>query len=238
MNRLGMSAGLAQSVVKALKGKPAEAHPSGILSHLAIAEDPAHALSVSQRERFASIRNSMSGAFPAAFFHLANSAAIWNQKQWRLDELGDVVRPGISLYGAPPWDEAPMRNLSSVMELRARVIMIRKLKPGETLGYGATFKAKDPVHIAVLAAGYGDGLHRLWSNQGHVALNGRITKIVGTVSMDLCTVECPQETKVGDWAELLGDQMDIWTQARAAGTIPYELLTSVSGRVKRIYGTS
>lgn len=127
------------------------------------------------------------------------------------------------------------------MSLRAQVIARHTLKRGEAIGYGATFKVTasgpdgEPVHAATLAAGYADGVHRRLSNQGHAWLAGARCRMVGIVSMDLCAVRCPASAKVGDWAELLGPQIDIWDQAKAAQTLPYELLTSVSQRVKREY---
>lgn len=235
MNRLGISPGYARTIARALRNRPAESHPSGVLSHLAMGENPDEKLSRMQRELFTEIRGELEAALPSAHFHLANSAAIWKAKKWGLDRLTDVVRPGISLYGAVPWPGAPARGLVPVMTLRAQVVARHSLKPGDRVGYGGTFKAKEKVEIATFASGYADGIKRGLSNQGHVRLDGEFYPIAGIVSMDLCSAMCPKGTRVGDWAEFLGPAIDIWEQAKAAGTLPYELLTSVALRVERIY---
>lgn len=239
MNRLGLSPSMARTVVRSLEGKPAEAQPEGIFTHLAMSELPESRLSQQQLERFIALKSELAGAFPAAQFHLANSGGIWNSKRWSLRGLTDVVRPGLALYGITPWADAPTRGLTPVMTYQASVIAVHALKPGEGIGYGATFKVpgktSEPVYAAVLGAGYADGVKRALSNQGYAWLNGRSTRFLGMVSMDLCAVGGFASTRVGDRVELLGSHVDPWAQARAAGTIPYELLTSLSVRVQRKY---
>src|SRR5690606_18922611 len=127
-------------------------------------------------------------------FHLANSAAIWKQKEWKLTSETDRVRPGLSLYGVVPWPKAQARGLSPVMSLKARVIAVHTLQPGDRIGYGGTFKVPEKngrkIQVAVLSAGYEDGIHRTLSGKGHVMLGGRKEKFLGRISMDLCTVSC------------------------------------------------
>ncbi|MBC7693758.1 MAG: alanine racemase [Methylotenera sp.] len=244
MNRLGINPAFSSQVIRSLKALPGDSQPEGVGSHLAMGEDPTHALSLQQLDRFKALRREFSSVCPAALFHLANSSAVWNQKYWGLDGMTDFVRPGISLYGVPPWQGAPARGLTAVMTLKVSVIMTRRLKVGESLGYSGTFKVPGPkkgqkeeaVHVALVSAGYADGLNRALGNSGHALLNQRLQKFLGIVSMDLGAIECSPQTKVGEWAQVLGPEMDPWIQARAANTIPYELLTSVSRRVKRIYG--
>jgi alanine racemase len=239
MNRLGLSPGLARAIGRTLspRGRGVGHHPRGVMSHLAMGESPEEKLSRRQLELFKSIRAELSGALPSAHFHLANSAAIWKARAWGLGELTDVVRPGISLYGVPPWSGAPARGLEPVLTFRARVIARHRLKPGESTGYGARFKAtgKNPVDIAIVSAGYADGVHRALSDRGQVWVGERHEKMIGIVSMDLCAVSCSAKVKVGDWAEILGANIASWEQAEAAQTIPYELLTSISPRVTRVY---
>lgn len=244
MNRLGLSPGKARSIVKALREKPALWHPDGILSHLASGEAPNSKLSLRQLDQFSSLRAELQGVFPSAHFHLGNSAAIWNQKFWRLKDLTDIVRPGLSLYGVPPWKGAPARGISAVMTLKASIGAIHVLKPGESIGYGGLYQvpggAKEGVRAAILLAGYADGVHRCLSgpadnNGGHASIRGQATRFIGRVSMDLSAVRCPAGARVGDWVEILGPNVDPWAQAGIAQTIPYELLTSVSGRVQRRY---
>lgn len=237
MNRLGISPSYARTVARALKNLPAVAHPSGVLSHLAMGESPDEKLSRMQRELFLQIRGELESHLPSAHFHLANSAAIWNAKKWGLSGITDVVRPGISLYGVVPFPGAPERGLQPVLKLSSQVAARHTLKSGDRVGYGGTFKAKEKTEIATLASGYADGLKRAMSNAGHVLFGQAQERypVIGIVSMDLSAAICPAKTKVGDWAQFLGPGVDIWEQARAAGTLPYELLTSVAPRVERIY---
>ena len=238
MNRLGIPVAAAASIARVMKSKRSESHPTGVFSHLAMADQPEARLSISQRERFIALRGELGRVFPGAQFHLAGSAGIWKNQLWGLKDLTDIVRPGLALYGIAPWESAPERGIHPVMTLRACVVAIHKLKRGESVGYGGTFTVSgtDEVNVAVLSAGYADGLPRALSNQGHAWVNGQPTRFLGTVSMDLCTVGCSAQTQVGDWVELIGPNVDLWAQARASGTIPYELLTSVTSRVQRIYG--
>ena len=237
MNRLGISPGLSKSISRNLKEKPAEWHPHGVFTHFAIAEDPTHKLTKAQRASFVEVRKDFANACPSTHFHAANSAGIWNAKLLGLDGLTDLVRPGLSLYGVTPWAGAPLRGLQSVMTLQARVIQTRLLKRGESMGYGAAYVATESDQwTAIISAGYADGLMRSWTNRGFVSLDLKEERFLGIVSMDLSGISCTSQTRVGDWAQILGPQVDIWAQAKAAGTIPYELLTSVGSRVQRIYG--
>jgi alanine racemase len=241
MNRLGLSPPMAATLAKELRNLSSDVHPEGIFSHLACAEDPAHKLSQAQLACFNEIQSELAPAFPKAHFHLANSAAIWNQKRFGYET--DVVRPGLSLYGIPPWKGAPARDLVPLMNLEAKVIQIATLKPGDSIGYGALFRAKESTRYAVLAMGYADGLSRALGaspgsekkKSGSVLLRGERCQMIGRVSMDLAAIRAPALAKVGDWARLLGEGLDHWELAEIAGTIPYEILTSVSSRVQRIY---
>jgi len=235
MNRLGISTALAPSIVKQLLHEPVESRPEGVASHLALAENPAHPLTQLQISRFTELRGILEPAWGGVLFHLANSSAIWNQKHFGLAKLTDMIRPGISLYGVPPWAGAPEKGIKPVMELEYQVVARRKLQKNETVGYGATYKCESAQQeIAILSAGYADGFHRMMSNRGEVWASGKLRKILGIVSMDMSAIECDASIKVGSWAKVLGTELDPWTQAQAAGTIPYELLTSVSSRVKKV----
>lgn len=244
MNRLGLPISFSSMIIRALKGKSSDHHPAGIFTHLASSEIHDSQLTQMQLEKYIQIRKELGTVFPGARFHLSNSGAIWNQKNFALGELTDVSRPGLSLYGVPPWPNAPMRGLTPVLQFKAQVIAVHRLRPGDSIGYGGTFSVKggrsgdDSVYAAILGAGYADGVLRGLSNRGFAWLNGKPTRFLGTVSMDLCAIECQAGTQVGSWAELFGPHVDPWAQAQAAGTIPYEILTSLSSRVKRIYDPS
>lgn len=237
MNRLGIAPSSLGPTIALLRKLPAEELPEGVASHLAVAEDPKHALTRLQFERFREIRAGFENLGSAIQFHIANSSAIWNAKHYGLEGLTDVARPGLSLYGVAPWPDAPARGIEAVMSLRYQVVQRRRLRQGESIGYGATYRHKDetPLEVAILSSGYADGFHRRNSGVGHLFLGGRSRRILGIVSMDLSAVECDASTKVGEYAEMVGPGIDPWTQAGASGTIPYELLTSVSPRIRRRY---
>ncbi len=237
MNRLGISLPFVRSIAKACQAMDPSEHPQGVFSHLAMSETPDSKLSLSQLEKFKILKHELFSILPTTQFHLANSGGIWNSKNFGILGLTDVVRPGLALYGVPPWAGAAERGLLPVMCFKVRVVAIHRVKPGESVGYGGTYRVNgnESVYVAILGAGYADGIKRALSNRGFAWLEGRSTQFLGVVSMDLCAVECLENTQIGTWVELIGPQVDIWAQAKAAGTIPYELFTSLSSRVKRIY---
>ncbi len=245
MNRLGLPVESIQRVRSELSKLDPEQRPQGVLSHLAMAEAADSALTRKQVEKFTQIRRELEPVSPASQFHLANSSAIWNAQELGISELTDLVRPGLALYGVTPWGGAPMRGISPVLRLSAEVVQVHTLKAGESVGYGAQFKvpgsAQKPVRVAILNCGYADGLPRLLKGVGGATggqawLGGRAVRFLGVISMDMSAVECGDSVRPGDRAELLGPQIDPWTQAQAAQTIPYELLTSITARVRRREG--
>lgn len=167
--------------------------------------------------------------------HACNSAAAL-----RLPEFGaDAVRPGIYLYGGTPG-----QNLSPpepALSLQARVVLIKDVPFGATLGYGATHTADGPRRWATLGVGYGDGLPRSLGNRGRVLLSGRSAPIIGRISMDMTVVDITdlERVEVGDVATLIGrDGAEIVTLeevAELAGTINYEILTGLSQRLPRVW---
>jgi alanine racemase len=168
--------------------------------------------------------------------HAANSAAVFRHPETHFD----WIRPGIAIYGYPGSSaiDAPLRP---AMRWRTEVLQLRTLQPGESAGYGRSFRADKPTRLATLPLGYGDGLLRSASNRGQVLIHGVRCSIVGNISMDLTTVDVTDvpSVAIGDEALLLGEQGGAVLGARdlatAAGTIPYEVLTNVSRRVPRLY---
>ncbi len=235
MNRLGIPSAQVSEVADIIRKLPDDARPEGVLSHLACAESPTDGLTDRQIKEFTQIERALRVLLPQGIFHLANSAGIWNEKLLRLEEITQLVRPGLSLYGVSPWSGAPARGLIPVMSVHAPVLQVHKLKSGDRIGYGGTFRVSgtEPVYAAILDVGYADGLHRALSGRGSVWLGERRRRILGVVSMDLCAVECDPTTAPGQWAELWGPNVSAWEQAQAAHTIPYELMTSWSKRVSR-----
>jgi alanine racemase len=169
--------------------------------------------------------------------HAANSAALLRDSRvWF-----DFVRPGLLLYGLVPPPMASTIELSPVMSLTSRVVAVKGVRVGETVGYGGRFTADRPVTLAVIPAGYADGLDRRLENHGHVLIRGRRAKIVGAVSMDMLTADVTEIDDVGPGDEVvfLGSQgtqlIDAREMAAWIGTIPYEILCRLGSRVERKY---
>jgi len=179
-----------------------------------------------QAMRFHGVLSSL-GARPR-LVHLANSAAA----QLGDEHGGDLARPGIYLYGGRAGTLEP----EPVAKLRARIVAVRRLRSGDTVSYGAEAKVPAPTTIATLSIGYGDGVPRALGNRGLVELHGAIVPIVGRVTMDMVMVDVKDNAvAVGDVATLFGGRIALDEQARLAGTVSYELLTSLTPRVARRY---
>lgn len=163
---------------------------------------------------------------------LANSAATL----WHPQAHFDWVRPGIVLYGASPsgqWRDVATSGLQPVMSLKSEIIGIQNLKAGETVGYGSRYRAGEEQRIGIVACGYADGYPRHAPDGAPVLVDGVRTGIVGTVSMDMLTVDltpCPQ-AGIGSPVELWGNTIKVDDVASAAGTVGYELLTALAPRV-------
>lgn len=198
-----------------------------VLSHLANADQRGDPLIDRQGARFAALTR----LFPGAGTSLGNSAGI-------LSGIGgEVVRPGIALYGGNPFStgRSPMRPVAT---LEARVVALRTVGAGEPVGYGGTFRTVHETRIAVLGIGYADGVPRAVSNRGVVAWRGQRLPVIGRVSMDLMHVDVTaarSPVAVGDWLEVFGHTVRVDDLAAAAGTIPYEVLTGIGSRVARDY---
>jgi alanine racemase len=156
-----------------------------------------------------------------------------------------MVRPGHAIYGyvSPARGHAPARTLQvqPALRWRATVLQVKEIEAGALIGYGGMFRAPSAMRIAVLAAGYADGIPHRLSNRGRVIVNGRFAPILGAVSMDLTTIDVTQspEIRVGDAVTLLGREgdahIDAQEIARLAGTISYSVLCGIHARVKRVY---
>ena len=206
-----------------------------LMSHLACADEPDHALNARQRDTFIAVRAKLPGV-PAS---LANSSGIFLGDGF----THDLVRPGIALYGGNPTPGAanPMR---AVAHLEGTVMQVRSVKAGETVGYGGTWEARRPSRVAVLGAGYKDGVPRHLSSSGddgpaQVFINGKRCPIIGRVSMDMMAIDItdlmPHSVTRGTRVEILGSNIAIDEAAGWAGTISYELLTRLGSRYARLY---
>ncbi len=225
--------GLPPEEVEVLRGDPerlAGLVPTCILSHLACADEPGHPMNA---EQLAALKAALP-ALPRAPVSFCNSSGIFLGRDYHFD-LG---RPGVALYGVNPTPEAP-NPMQPVVQLRAKILQVRQIDAPQAVGYGATHRATGPARIATVAAGYADGYLRSISNRGHAWVAGHRVPVVGRVSMDLLALDvtgvAPDVLRPGLWAELLNDEQDVDALAREAGTIGYEILTSLGARYHRVY---
>ncbi|HEY1721686.1 MAG TPA: alanine racemase [Magnetospirillaceae bacterium] len=201
-----------------------------VMSHLAIAEEPEHPLNQKQFDRFAAIRR----LFPETPASLSASSGLFLGPDWQ----ADWVRPGAALYGVnpTPYQATPM---AQIIHLKGRIVQVRDIDPGETVGYGATWRAPEQTKLAVVAAGYADGLLRALSNRGGAVVGENRVPLVGRVSMDLMVFDVggllPGAAVPGGFVTLIGPGNDIDQVAEAAGTNGYEMLTSLGGRYHRVW---
>jgi alanine racemase len=156
-----------------------------------------------------------------------------------------MVRPGHAIYGyvSPVRGHAPHEiiDVQPALAWRVAVLSVKDVPTGARVGYGGMFQAQRPTRLAILAAGYADGIPHRLSNRGSVIINGKLAPIVGAVSMDLTTIDITEtpEVNVGDAVTLLGREGDVVIDAqsiaRLAGTISYSVLCGIHARVKRVY---
>jgi alanine racemase len=213
----------------------------GVYTHFASADLPESAVFGDQRTRFeqALLTVSELGGQPR-LRHASNSAALLRDSRvWF-----DAVRPGLLLYGIVPPPLASTIDLTPVMSLTSRVVAVKGLRPDEGVGYGWRYQASEPRTVAVVPAGYADGLDTRLCGRGHVLIRGQRVPIVGAVSMDMLTVDVTDLSVVrpGDEVVLLGRQgdqswqrIDAREMAAAIGTIPWEIVCRLGTRIERQY---
>ncbi len=200
-----------------------------VMSHLACASDPADPKNDQQRNLFATIAK----GFPRARTSLSASGGALMDQRFHFD----LIRPGIALYGGSPFDVDEPR-LKPVAALRAPVVQLRDIAPGETVGYGASFKATAPTRLATVALGYGDGMPISGSGRVHAMIAGTRARVAGRISMDLITLDITNHKnpiKTGDIATFFGEEISLFETAKACNTNAYELLTGLGGRADRRY---
>jgi alanine racemase len=227
MSRLGLDAG----ECAALQKNPALLDGIAlryVMTHLACSEQPRDPKNEAQRKAFADA----CARLPPASRSLANSSGIFLGTRFG----SDLARAGAALYGVNPTPSLnnPMRP---VVRLRARILHVRDLPAGATVGYNATWTAARPSHIATASIGYADGWMRSLAGRGAASFDGRAVPLVGRVSMDLTTFDvtgCPGAIP-GAWLDLIGPGQTVDAVAEAAGTNGYEVLTSLGQRFGRIY---
>jgi alanine racemase len=225
-----------------------------VYTHFASADVPESSVFNDQRERFESAWSVVNEILPTAqgrepnaqsrsapiLRHACNSAALLRDSRvWY-----DAVRPGLLLYGIVPPPLASTMQLTPVMSLTSRVVGVKGLRPGEGVGYGLRYQADSPRTIAVIPAGYADGLDTRLCGRGHVLIRGQRAPIVGAVSMDMITVDVTNlgDIQPGDEVVILGrqgherwQQIDAREVAAAIGTIPWEIVCRLGTRIERQY---
>ena len=249
MNRLGLTARDLQTAHS--RQAFAGFDVSLVMSHLANADSPGSAMNARQRQQFDTVR----AAFPNVSASLANSAGTMLGPAFHYD----MVRPGIALYGGRAM-KTVQNPMKPVVRLLARIIQIRDVAAGETIGYGQTFQASRSSRIAIVSAGYADGVPRGMTNGsvtmalgvplslaesvrpgvGSMAhIQGYPVPIVGRVSMDLIAVDTTDmpasKLARGDFAEIMGSATTVDDIAALSETIGYEVLTRLSRRAHRVY---
>lgn len=202
-----------------------------VMSHLASADEPGSDQSERQLSAFRNVR----AMVPHGRASLANSAGVYRSPAFHFD----LVRPGYALYGGHPQPHQGHGNpMKPVVTIEAPVLQIRSAQPGETVGYGASHRFDQPARLATIGVGYADGFLRSGSNRGAFVLDGQSLPVVGRVSMDLVTVDitaCGCDIEEGAMVEVIGPDRTIDAVAAAAGTIGYEVLTSLGNRYRRRY---
>ena len=240
MNRLGFRHDNVGRTLPELLASP-NLRLDAVYTHFASADVPDSTLLDEQRVRYERVLTEIArmGGRPR-LRHAANSAALLRDARvWY-----DTVRPGLLLYGIVPPPLASTIPLQPVMSLTSRVVAVKGLRPGEGTGYGWRFQADEPRTIAVVPAGYADGVDTRMSGRGSVLIRGRRVPIVGAVSMDMITVDVTglDVVEPGDEVVILGRQGDeTWQQidarevAAAIGTIPWEIVCRLGTRIERQY---
>jgi alanine racemase len=229
MARLGLTRREFDSLVDKIC-RPGPIRWQAVLSHLACADEPGHPLNPEQHTRFEALRCRMPGVRAS----LSASSGIFLGREYHLD----LVRPGAALYGVNPQPGRPNR-MRQIVRLKARILQIREVDPGQPVGYGATHIMAAAGRLATVAVGYADGWMRSLSGRGCGHIGGLRVPLIGRVSMDLAVFDVsavdPSVARPGGFIELIGDDYDVDAAAADAGTIGYEILTALGRRYHRIY---
>ncbi|KIN61361.1 Alanine racemase [Sulfitobacter noctilucae] len=219
MNRLGME----PAEWAAVRDIAIAQRPELIISHLACADEPDHLMNQLQLNSFNEMTEGLD--IPRS---LAATGGILLGPDYHMD----LTRPGVGLYGGLPFVDA-----TPVIALDVPVVQVRDVAPGESVGYGNAFVAKSATRVATVSAGYADGLIRAMGGGATLTHEGRKLPVIGRVSMDLITVDVSTISQVPEHLQLIGQHQSVDTVAGFAGTIGYEILTSLGARYDRVYLT-
>ena len=208
-----------------------------VYTHFGTADSPDHPLFAEQRERFETVLTQLpSLGITIAARHAANSAALLrDERTWY-----DFVRPGLLLYGIVPPPLAATLGVRPALSLVSRIVAVKGVRAGESTGYGAKVPFDGPATLAVIPAGYADGLDLRLAGAGRVLVRGKRMRIVGSVCMDMMLIDVTgTDVAPGDEVVIIGEQgdesMGVREMAATIGTIPYELLCRLGARIQRMY---
>ena len=225
--------GLGQAALAELARDPAPLaglELRAVLSHLACPEEPDHPLNARQ---LAAFRTALA-ALPPAPASLASGSGIFLGADFHFD----FVRPGAALYGVNPTPGRP-NPMAQVVRIKGRILQVRDVDRGQSVGYGAAHRMERPGRIATVAVGYADGWLRSASHRGSAGIAGQRVPVIGRISMDLMTLDVtgvdPWLARPGALVDLIDETYDVDAAAAAAGTIGYEILTALGGRYHRVY---
>ncbi len=228
MNRLGFVQSELGALKSLIKGQP-EIYVKSIYSHLAESDQVDSTFTRRQIDRFNLFADQIDNEFPYKIMrHILNSSGIENYPESQLD----MVRLGIGMYGV-----SQNKHLRPALSWYSTISQIKEVNSGDSVGYGRTFVASQPMSIAVIPVGYADGFRRsLGQGKGGVYINGIFCPTVGNVCMDMIMVDVShQNFKAGDRAEIIGEHQTIGDFAELLETIPYEIMTGLSSRVHRLF---
>lgn len=208
---------------------------NGVATHFAQAAENRE-YTDSQIEQFEQLKTTVRDrGFDPEYWHCMNSAAIFARDR----DIGNLVRPGITLYGYQPTPELPDDDLEPVMQLKAKMADYKEVPPGRGVSYGRRFRPEEPTWVGVLPLGYADGYSRRFSDTAHVLKRGRKCQVLGSVCMDMTMIELDAEDDPEETVTIMGRDGDnaVWADQLAEwdSTIPYEILCSFSDRLPRIY---
>ena len=232
MHRLGFSNAELPELIRRIQANPM-LHVKSVFSHLATADNPAEDdFTLSQIHNFEEGSRVVQEAFPYVLRHILNTAGISRFSQYQFD----MVRLGIGLYGVPTC-ESDKGLLEPVVSLKTTINQIKHIPAGDSIGYNRHGRAEHDMRIGIVPIGYADGLSRLLGNgNGTFFVHDKPVEIVGDICMDMCMLDLTDiEAEEGDTVVIFDAEHDIADIARACQTIPYEIMTRVSQRVKRVY---
>jgi alanine racemase len=234
MHRLGFEVDELDKLVTVLQKSPRLVIKS-VFSHLVASENEEHDNFTHQQvARFIEACNAIRNVISYSFIrHIANSAAIFRHPQYQFE----MVRLGIGLYGVDSIAESKL-PLQTVATLRSTIAQVRKVAAGESIGYSRRGIVNRTSLIATMRIGYADGFNRLLGNGvGQVYIKGHLAPVIGNVCMDMTMIDVTdlEGVREGDIVEIFGDNLHVAEVAKWCNTIPYEIMTSISQRVKREY---